>query len=283
MWQQQVGYVFITLFLATGILCFIGILIFNVSKKFSGLLFKEEKLKYLNIAFAGTILIALSQLFGPLFAATYPLICGPDASDYSLSSDWIYIDVSYNNSTGNYSYERTIDSAGLLYDSKKETPISILDSISINNIINATNLNPFMNYDNQIFLSVEANDDVLLTSLSRPVIKVGQSSILNIEFMNKPYPGTYHIKVVGESGDGKKRKAMMVIGISIPVIRSGSVGVYSGDSTGTSYTFTPTRPTNSGSYTPKYSTNSGSYTPKYSTNSGSYTPNYSTDTMSYTL
>jgi len=243
------------LFLVTGVSCFIGISIYNISKKFSRFIFNESDSKYLNIVFAGTILIALSQLFGPLFATTYPLICGPDACDYSLSSDWTYIDISYNNSTGNYSFEAKTDSSGLIYD-KGETTISIVENIVIYNTITAANSNPLLNYDDQIFLSIETNNADISTSFSRPVIKVDQNSILDIKFVNKPHPGTYQIKVIGESGDGKKCEAiMMVIGISIPIATGtemirytyatvddycGSVGTYSGNSTGTTYRFTPT-------------------------------------------
>lgn len=91
---QQVGYALIALITVTVLLFIIGLLIFKLLKKFSMHLFKGEKLKYLNIVFVGTILLALSQLFGPLVASTYPMICGPGACDYSLSFSYIYILIS---------------------------------------------------------------------------------------------------------------------------------------------------------------------------------------------
>lgn len=244
MWFQQLVYALIALFLMACLLIITGILIYIILKRYSGRIFKDQNPKLLNILFVGSILIALSQLFGPLIASTYPIVCGPDASDYHLLFDTVYLDISYNNTTGTYKYMATTDSSGLVYDLTEETAIPFSDSIAIINRITATNLNPLMSYDRQIFLSVEPNND-FFTSLSRPVIMVDQSSILTIKFLKRPSPGTYTIKVIGESADGKMRQAMMVIGISIPVITAfqGSTPLqtaFQGSTTGGSYTYDST-------------------------------------------
>lgn len=145
----------------------------------------------------------------------------------------------------------------------------------------------------------------VVASISRPVIKVGQSSDLTIRFMNSPYPGLYPIKVRGIGGDGKIREAMMIIGISVPVTQftgtsmqgyssSGSglqgysssntgfttgtsitseftTGSYSGGSTigkSTTYT-TPARPFN---VTNSSYISTDTYTPIYYTSANTYKP-----------
>jgi hypothetical protein len=296
MWLQQLGYALISLILVTGVLLIIGLLIYIFLKKFSRQLFKNEDLKYLNIVFVGTVLIALSQLFGPLVASTYPIICGTDASDYSLSFDNVYINLSYNSTSGNYSVSAAKDSSGHFYGNKEDTSMPLGSDILFNNRIVAINSNPLISYNNQIFLSI-IEPDGIITSLSNPVIEVGRGSNLTIKFMSKPYPGTYQIKVRGTGGDGKIREAMMVIGISVPLTYiSGVSAVYTpfGNSFGygSSYAYdthsgsvgtytTPTRPINITSavrYTPTQYTSAVRYeptswvTPTASFSSGQLTP-----------
>ena len=305
MWLQQVGYALITLFLVTSILIFIGILIFNILKKFSGRLFKDENLKYLNIVFVGTVLIALSQLFGPLVATTYPIICGPDSSDYDLLFNSVYINISYNSTSGNYSAAATTDSSDQFYGYKEETLIPLGERFWINNGIIAVNSNPLMKYEDQIFLEIIFEPDGVITSFSRPVIRVGQSSDLTIRFVNRPDPGLYPIRIRGIGGDGRIREAMMVVGISVPVTamtgngmqgysstyNNISGGLYSGGTSiggGTTYT-TPTRPinitnlsyTSAATYTPIYYTSAATYTPIYSSGAQTYKPSYSAGVQTF--
>ena len=237
-------------------------------------------------------------------ASTYPIVCGPEASDYSLSLETIYCNISYNSTSGNYSFAGTTDSLGQIYH-EEETSIPFGHPFLIYNKISANNSNPLMSYDNQIFLSISA-DDRIITSLSRPVIKVGQSSGLEIQFEGKPNIGLYPIKVRGIGGDGKMREAMMVIGISFPSRTTGGGYTYDISTAGTpaisefigstpiggSSVYTPTRPINitffssfdrgllNNSSTSRYSGNTGSYTPSYLGNTESYAPSYLGNTKS---
>ena len=93
--EQQLRWFFLTRILAAIILFLIGLSIFNISKILSKK-FLGEEYHHVDIIFAGTIIIALSQLFGPLFGASYPLVLGPDACDYSLSFSSMYYNVTYN-------------------------------------------------------------------------------------------------------------------------------------------------------------------------------------------
>ena len=207
----QIGYATVTLLLATGILFLLGLSIFHLLKIYSGRYLKNEDPTLLNIVFVGTILIALSQLFGPLIASTYPMVFGPDASDYRLSSKFVYCNISYNKSAGNYTFIATTDSSGMVYDYEEETNISIRDCIKITNKIYTMSLNPFMDYDNQILLTVvdsDIDDSDFGTYLSRPVLRVGQSSEFTI-FLYRPPPNTYVIKLRGIGEDGKLRDTMM--------------------------------------------------------------------------
>lgn len=88
-WLQYI-YPIIALILSAIVLFIIGILVFKISRRFSYLLFNQRDSDFIDIIFAGAILVALSQLFGPLVATTYPIILGPDASDYRISFESIY-------------------------------------------------------------------------------------------------------------------------------------------------------------------------------------------------
>jgi hypothetical protein len=267
-------YAVITLVLAAGILVCLGLIIFHSLKRYSRHFLKNDDPELLNIVLVGTLLIALSQLFGPLVGSTYPMVFGQEASDYKLSLESVYCDISYNNSTNNYKLTATTDSAGMFYDRKEESNVSIYaDDVYFINRIDAINLNPFVKYDSQIFLSViESNFD---TCLTRPVIKVGQSSDLYI-LLDQP-PGTYKIKLRGEGQDGKICDTMMIIRIAIPHMTTARTYTYTYD-TGTTYNtsnFTCSTPiTENFTGSTYYMTSTGGYTTGYvncSSCGGSYT------------
>jgi hypothetical protein len=207
---QQLVLFLIALILAAAILFSIGVSVFYISRKISKRCLDENDRRYINIIFAGTIIIALSQLFGPLFGAFYPLILGPDASDYNLAFSSMYYNVTFNDST-------------LIYDiTSPDTPVQHYphdpnqksEQINFHTKISAINLNPIMVYEDEIFLDLIPPNKVN-ASVKNPVIKIDQSSDVIISL--NPDPGTYPIKVQGEGADGKVRKAMTVIGVSKPI------------------------------------------------------------------
>ena len=211
--EQQLKWFFLTLIISSIILFLIGISIFYASKILSRLFLKEEH-RHIDIVFAGTIIIALSQLFGPLFGASYPLILGPDASDYSLSFSSMYYNITFNDASENYTIMAT-DISGSDYAPTKDGHYQKGKSIFIYTNISAINSNSLMKYNDQIFLDVISPANVTV-SLAKPVIMVGQSSDAVIIIEN-PNPGTYPIKVHGIGADGKARDAMTVIGVSTEI------------------------------------------------------------------
>lgn len=86
------AYLAILLLLFAVLLLFsLGLIIIKLIRKFSSPLFgKDVGSEYIDLVFVGAILLAISQLFGPLVASTYPMIFGPDASDYRLEFEHIY-------------------------------------------------------------------------------------------------------------------------------------------------------------------------------------------------
>ena len=319
-WLQYI-YPIIALILSAIVLFIIGILVFKISRRFSYLLFNQRDSDFIDIIFAGVILVALSQLFGPLVATTYPIILGPDASDYRISFESIYYNISHNNTANNYTISATSDSLGEDYH-VIETSTPIESDFVIHNKILATNLNPLMNFEDHIFLSIY-NPGEIRTFLSRPIIKVNQSADLIIQFIDSPINNLYPITVRGISEDGRIREAMMVIAINYPqiVIAENStfitgtpntsdfirgtpiLGGGTVYSTGGSAVYTPTNPinialspdlnynisnesskysTNFEPYAPNCPTNFGTYTPSYPTNFGTYTPSYPTNLGTFT-
>lgn len=204
--MPQLTWFFLTLIVATVVLLLIGVAVFFISKKFSEKFLDKEDQNLVNVIFAGTIIIALSQLFGPLFGAFYPLILGPEASDYNLAFSSMYYNVTLNNST--YMYD--ITSRDIPVQHYPYNPFKNSEQISFHTKISAVDLNPIMGYDEEIFLDLIPPNKVN-ASVENPVIKVDQSSDVIISL--NPNPGTYPIKVQGEGADGKVRKAMTVIGV----------------------------------------------------------------------
>jgi hypothetical protein len=190
MWLWQLCWFAFTLIISTGLLLSIGAFVFIIVRKLSKKFLSQPR-HHVDILFAGTVMLALSQLFGPLFAASYPLVLGPDASDYSLSFQSMYLNLSYNSTSGNYTIMSTTDSSGEYYGYINESKIRVGDKFYIDNTIFANNLNPFMSYDNQIFLNITPPYGVTVF-LSRPVINVGQRSDIIVEFTKIiPDPGPY--------------------------------------------------------------------------------------------
>lgn len=108
--EQQLKWFLLTLILSAVILFLIGILIFYITKSLSKRVLGEEK-RNVDIIFAGAIIVALSQLFGPLFGASYPLILGPDASNYKLSFSSMYYNITYDEISENYTFTSQIGRA----------------------------------------------------------------------------------------------------------------------------------------------------------------------------
>ncbi|MGV8128113.1 MAG: hypothetical protein ACP5PV_13025 [Methanothrix sp.] len=225
--EQQLKWFFLTLILAATILFLIGMSVFYISKILSRLFLGGEQ-RHVDIIFAGTIIISLSQLFGPLFGASYPLILGPDASSYSLSFSSMYFNISYNDTSKNYTFTST-DISGLHYGPMKDNYSQKDGLIFIHTNISAANSNPLMKYEDQIFLDLILPANVT-ASISRPVIMVGQSSDVVIRLDN-PNPGIYPIKLHGIGASGKTYDAMTVIGVSSEIEKRFYVpiGVYSID------------------------------------------------------
>ena len=205
--EQQLKWFFLTLILSAVILFLIGILIFYITKSLSKRVLGEEK-RNVDIIFAGAIIVALSQLFGPLFSASYPLILGPDASNYKLSFSSMYYNITYDEISENYTFISTDNSNGTIEDYHFQRG----ELISIHTNISAENKNPLMKYEDQIFLDLVPPANVT-ASIARPVIMVGQSSDVIIGLYN-PNPGSYPIKVRGIGADGKMRDAMTVVAVS---------------------------------------------------------------------
>jgi hypothetical protein len=159
----------------------------------------------LDFAFAGAILIALSQLFSPLVATTYPAFFGLDASDYRLEFENTYITLSNKSPSNNLTVAE---------NAFGEVKVSVQNNTFQNKII-ATNKNRYFKHNKKIFLDIAVADrhDGITASLTRPVIEIDQSSNLTIKFKDDPSPGLYRIKVLGKDEDGTIREAMMVIGI----------------------------------------------------------------------
>jgi hypothetical protein len=211
MWYHHLHGALLTLIVTIILLLIIGIGIFILLNKSKRFLFRDSDLKYFDVAFAGTVLIALSQLFAPLVATTYPVIFGQDASDYRLQFDNTYIIPFYNFSSNNSSSAETAADLAMDYD---EVRVIVRNNTFYNNI-NVININQFIKYDKKIFLDIIVADEPagIIVSLTRPVIEINQSSNLTIKFKDYPLPGLYRIRVRGTGEDGKIREAMMVIGI----------------------------------------------------------------------
>ena len=208
----QLVWFFFTLISATVVLFLIGVAVFYISKRLSKRYLHRKERRYINIIFAGTIIIALSQLFGPLFGAFYPLILGPDASDYNLAFSSRYYNVTFNYSTNQYDITSFDNPVPQHYPPQKNETYKRGDQISFSTNISAADLNPLMRYNEEIFLDVIPPNKVN-TSVENPVINVGQSSKVIIYLNPDPDQGTYSIEVQGEGGNGKIRKAMTVIGV----------------------------------------------------------------------
>jgi hypothetical protein len=192
-----------TVLFATFMLLGLGLLIFLLLNKYSKKLFGE--VKYLDFAFAGAILIALSQLFSPLVATMYPAVFGLDASDYRLEFENTYIILSNNSSPNNQTIAETDYGDVIVY----------VNNNTFYNKITANNKNRYFKHNKKIFLEIIVSDgrDNIMASLTRPVIEIDQSSNLTIRFKDDPSPGLYRISVRGTDEDLTVRVAMMVIGI----------------------------------------------------------------------
>ncbi len=220
--EQQLKWFLLTLILSAVILFLIGILIFYITKSLSKRVLGEEK-RNVDIIFAGAIIVALSQLFGPLFGASYPLILGPDASNYKLSFSSMYYNITYDEISENYTFTST-DNNGTIEDYHFHRG----ELIRIHTNISAENKNPLMKYEDQIFLDLVPPANVT-ASIARPVIMVGQSSDVIIGLYD-PNPGSYPIKVHGIGADGKTRDAMTVVAVSSKIgtrsyVPSGAISI----------------------------------------------------------
>jgi len=204
----------IVLFLFAVIILFlVGLITFRFSRKYSRQLFGDDvDLKYIDLVFVGAILLAISQLSGPFVASTYPMIFGPDASDYRLELQSVYINISDNSTFSDLDISESTAGSDQYYDeADRKTP----DNHTFYNKITAVNANRFIKYDKNIFLYASTSDrsDNMIIGLFNPVINVDENSILMIRFNDKPSPGIYRVKIRGKGEDGKIREAEMAIRI----------------------------------------------------------------------
>lgn len=209
----QIFWAIVLFLFAVLILFVVGLMIFRFSRKFSSQLFGDDvDLKYIDLVFVGAILLAISQLSGPFVASTYPMIFGPDASDYRLELQSVYINISDNSTFSDLDISESTAGSDQHYDeADRKTP----DNYTFYNKITAVNANRFIKYDKNIFLYASPSDRSgnMIIGLFNPVINVDENSILMIRFKDKPSPGIYRVKIRGNGEDGKIRDAEMAIRI----------------------------------------------------------------------
>ena len=156
-----------------------------------------------NIAIAGTLVLVTAQLIGAFSGATFPILLGPDVSDYSISCNPVYLKIVIPDSL--------IDeevSARLNHTSPKHY---VFQDYLIN--ISANNLNPLRKYNQQIYLESidppEFNTSIFFPS----VLKIGESTKLSIftRLNNLRRGQEYPIVIQGIGSDGKKRNCTIAI------------------------------------------------------------------------
>jgi len=176
---------------------FIAIFVYIIFKY----VFKTEDI-WRNISLVGTFILVTAQLIGAFSSVTFPIMLGPDVSDYSISCYPVDLEIVIPDSLIN---ERI--AAKLNRTSKMHLIYNIYTfNISVNN------LNPLRKYDKQIHLMV-SNSPEFITNIVSPVLKIDQSSELRIGVnLNDLHTGSKYLMVIQATGaDGKKRNCTISV------------------------------------------------------------------------
>jgi hypothetical protein len=188
-------------------------------------------------AVAGSIIMVVGQLFGALF----PIMLGPDLSDYDLVCDPVYHNILLTNNVTKLSYGSKAEFGGpqgidifvtggdhkngtssvtIMYPKSTTRNYSYSDTSTISIV----SLHRIYDYNREIYLNVESPPGINI-SLSDPVIRLGKPAKLNIkvnilEVMNPKmikygtdFDFKYPIIIRGIGADGKERNCTMIIGL----------------------------------------------------------------------
>jgi hypothetical protein len=164
-----------------------------------------------KVALVGAFIV----LMGQLGATIFPILLGPDLSDYDLVCNPMYINIS-------------IDESHTIFINKEPIgtgPYGGLDGLI--STIDAISLHKIYNYNREIFLYVDSPPGISV-SLSNPIIKTGEPVNMRIginlthmlKYSSSPMTQTqdsemYPIKICGIGADGKRRNCTVIIGIGL--------------------------------------------------------------------
>jgi hypothetical protein len=198
-----------------------------------------------KVAVIGSIVILVGQLGATLF----PMIFGPDLSDYNLVGDPIYIEIMPPSTTQHvFSEYHTgwVENGSLIEGMSLDVPFPKLPntedikSIYIKNItgykinffddipfqefqtkIYLSNVHPIHKYNRQVFLTVTCAP-AFYANVSNPIVTIDQPSILYIGFNYTDYRKYYNslpweinetfpITIQGLGADGKERRCTIIM------------------------------------------------------------------------
>jgi hypothetical protein len=176
---------------------------------------KKDKKSWLDhpgkVALVGAFIILMGQ-FG---ATIFPIVFGPDLSDYNLLCDPVYHDILIDNNNflfidNNTGYKIPEDQNSKCY-------------CEVQSIIRAVNFNRIQNYGRDIYLSVYCPPG-FEARLSDPIIRSDKPVFLKVNInltylMNSSYGSQsytqfrdkYPLIIEGIGADGKKRNCTMII------------------------------------------------------------------------
>ncbi len=177
--------------------CFIAFFVCLLFKCF----FKIDNI-WRDISIAGTIVLVTAQLIGAFSGVMFPIMLGPDVSDYSISCDPVDLKIVIPDSL--------IDeevAAKLNHTSVKR---SIFNMYTVN--ISVNNLNPLRKYNKQVYITSSCPPEFEVNVFS-PVLKIDHSSELRIgtRLNDLRTDWKYPIVVQATGADGKKRNCTISI------------------------------------------------------------------------
>jgi tetratricopeptide (TPR) repeat protein len=177
--------------------CFIAFFVYLLFKCF----FKINNI-WRDISIAGTIVLVTAQLIGAFSGVMFPIMLGPDVSDYSISCDPVDLKIVIPDSL--------IDeevAAKLNHTSVKR---SIFNMYTVN--ISVNNLNPLRKYNKQVYITSSCPPEFEVNVFS-PVLKIDHSSELRIgtRLNDLRTDWKYPIVVQATGADGKKRNCTISI------------------------------------------------------------------------
>jgi len=155
-----------------------------------------------NISIAGTIVLVTAQLIGAFSGVMFPIMLGPDVSDYNISCDPANLEIVIPDSL---IYEEF--SAWPNHSSSKSI---MYKAYTVK--ISVDNLNPLRKYDKQVYIT-PSNHPVFDINVFSPVLKTGQSSELSISarLNDLHLYWKYPIVIQAIGADGKKRNCTISI------------------------------------------------------------------------